>query len=51
MKIATWNIGEDERYEDCKLTMDSYRYIIDTIKKEKLDIICLQEAITSSDIF
>jgi len=50
MKIATWNIGEDERYEDCKLTMDSYRYIIDTIKKEKLDIICLQEAITSSDI-
>lgn len=49
MKISTWNIGEDERYEDCKLTMDSYKYIIDTIEKEEIDIVCLQEAITSSD--
>lgn len=50
MKIATWNIGEDERYEDCKLTIDSYNYIVDTIKKEEMEVICLQEAITSSSI-
>lgn len=49
MKIATWNIGEDERYEDCRLTMDSYNYIIDTIKKNDVEIICLQEAITNSN--
>lgn len=49
MKIITWNIGEDERYSDGKLTLDSYNYIIDTIIKNDVDIICFQEAIVKSD--
>ena len=49
MKIVTWNIGEDERYTDGKLTIDSYDYIIDTILKNDIDIICLQEAIVKSE--
>lgn len=48
MRIGTWNIGEDERYEDGILNMNSYEYIIDMIKNNDLDVICLQEAITSS---
>lgn len=49
MRIATWNIGEDER-DDCgKLTLDSYNYIINTIKNENIDIVCLQEAIIKSN--
>lgn len=41
MKIATWNIGEDETNENVKLNLDSYNYIIDFIKKENIDVICL----------
>lgn len=48
MKIITWNIGEDERNKNGQLTMESYKYIIDTIKQEQVEIICLQEAVTSS---
>lgn len=48
MKIATWNIGEDERDKDGKLNIDSYNYIIDFIKREDFDVICLQEAVTTS---
>ncbi len=48
MKIATWNIGEDERNKDRKLNLSSYEYIVNTIKNEEIDIICLQEAITDS---
>mgnify|MGYP003290234374 FL=1 len=49
MKIVTWNIGEDERNENGKLNIDSYNYIVDFIKKENIDVICLQEAIIKSD--
>lgn len=49
MKIATWNIGEDIRNEDNHLTIDSYNSICDFINKYEIDIICLQEAITSSN--
>lgn len=49
IRIITWNIGEDERNNDGKLTIDSYNYIVDTIKKENVDVICLQEAIVKSD--
>ena len=49
MKIATWNIGEDESNKDGKLTKKSYDYIVKMIKKEDLDIICLQEAIIKSE--
>lgn len=49
MRIATWNIGEDERNAEGKLTLDSYNYIINTIKNENIDIVCLQEAIIKSD--
>lgn len=49
LRIITWNVGEDERNSDGKLTIDSYDYIIDTIKNENADIICLQEAIVKSD--
>lgn len=35
MKIATWNVGEDETNENGKLNLDSYNYIIDFIKKRK----------------
>ena len=49
MRIATWNIGEDETNNDGKLDMMSYEYIIRMIKKEKIDILCLQEAIIKSD--
>ena len=45
MKIVTWNIGEDERNENGKLNINSYNYIVDFIKKENIDVICLQEAI------
>ena len=48
IRIITWNIGEDERNNDGKLTIDSYNYIVDTIKKENVDVICLQEAIVKS---
>lgn len=49
MKIITWNIGEDERNEQGRLDFDSYKYIIHTIEKENIDVICLQEAIIKSD--
>ena len=49
MKIVTWNIGEDERNENGKLNINSYNYIVDFIKKENIDVICLQEAIIKSD--
>lgn len=49
MRIATWNIGGDERNDNGKITLDSYNYIINTIKNENIDILCLQEAIIKSD--
>lgn len=49
MRIATWNIGEDERNDGGKLTLDSYNYIINTMQNENIDIVCLQEAIIKSD--
>ena len=49
MKIVTWNIGEDERNKSGKLNLDSYNYVVDFIKKENIDVICLQEAIIKSD--
>lgn len=48
MKLATWNIGEDERNKNGKLTLNSYAYITKTIKDKRIDIICLQEAIIKS---
>ncbi len=48
-RIITWNVGEDERNSDGKLTIDSYAYIVEIIKNENADIICLQEAIVKSD--
>ena len=49
MRVATWNIGEDERNDDGKLTINSYNYIINTIRKENIEILCLQEAIIKSN--
>ena len=49
MRLGTWNIGEDERNESGILNMNSYEYIVDMIKKQNLDVICLQEAITTSE--
>ena len=49
MRIITWNIGEDERKEDGRLDLNSYDYIVDVINKEKVDVICMQEAIIKSD--
>ena len=48
MRLATWNIGEDERNENGRLTLNSYAYITKTIKDKRIDIICLQEAIIKS---
>lgn len=48
MKLATWNIGEDERNKNGRLTLNSYDYITKTIKDKRIDIICLQEAIIKS---
>lgn len=48
MKIASWNIGEDERNIDGHLTEESYIEIADVIKNMNIDVICLQEAITYS---
>lgn len=45
MRIATWNIGEDENNANGKLNLNSYNFIVNTIQNEKIDIICLQEAI------
>ncbi len=47
MRIATWNIGEDERNEDGQVNIESYKEIVNQIEKEKIDVICFQEAITS----
>lgn len=49
MKIATWNIGSDERHEGGSLDLTSYEYIKDMISSKDIDIICMQEAITSSN--
>lgn len=49
IRIITWNVGEDERNSDGKLTIDSYEYIVNTIKNENADVICLQEAIVKSN--
>ncbi len=50
MKIASLNIGEDERNSDGHLTLDSYLAIVNKINELKIDIICLQEAIIRSKI-
>lgn len=49
MKIATWNIGEDERNEKGYLTLDSYKEIVKQIEINNIDVICFQEAITYSE--
>lgn len=48
MRLATWNIGEDENNENDKLNLNSYDFIVNTIQIEKIDVICLQEAIIKS---
>lgn len=49
MRLATWNIGEDEKNKNGRLDLNSYNYIAKTINDEKIDIICLQEAIIKSE--
>ncbi len=49
MRIATWNIGEDETNKDGKLDYSSYEYILKRIEQEDIDVLCLQEAIIKSD--
>ena len=49
MRVATWNIGEDERNNGGKLDIDSYNYVINIIRNENIDVLCLQEAIVKSD--
>lgn len=48
MKVITWNIGEDERDKDGKLDIKSYEYIVDIINNNDVDVVCFQEAITTS---
>ena len=48
MRLATWNIGEDEKNKNGRLDLNSYNYITKTINNERIDIICLQEAIIKS---
>lgn len=49
MRIATWNIGEDEANKDGRLAVSSYEYISKMIKQEDIDVLCLQEAIIKSE--
>ena len=49
MRIATWNIGEDESKKDGKLDISSYKCILNVLKQENIDILCMQEAIIKSD--
>lgn len=49
IKIATWNIGEDESNENNVVSLKSYEYIKNMIMNQGIDIICLQEAITTSN--
>ncbi len=49
MRIATWNIGEDERNIDGKLDINSYKYIVKMMLEENIEVICLQEAIIKSE--
>lgn len=49
MRIATWNIGEDETNKGQKLDLSSYQYIVDKIKEEEIEVICFQEAIIKSN--
>ncbi|NLC48159.1 MAG: endonuclease/exonuclease/phosphatase family protein [Tenericutes bacterium] len=49
LKIASWNIGEDELYKDNKLTKESYKYIKTMIIENNIDIICFQENIISNE--
>lgn len=49
MRIATWNIGEDETKQDGKLDISSYEYIVNMIKQEDIEVLCLQEAIITSE--
>lgn len=46
--IGTWNIGKDLAQEDYRLDLSSYDYIIEILNENKIDVICFQEAITSS---
>ena len=48
MRLATWNIGEDEKNKNGRLDLNSYNHITKTINDERIDIICLQEAIIKS---
>lgn len=50
LRIATWNIGEDESNENSIVNQDSYAYIKEMIDKYKIDVLCLQEAITNSKL-
>ena len=49
MKIATWNIGEDETKKNGRLDIASYEYITKIIEEKEIDVLCLQEAITKSN--
>ena len=49
IKIASWNIGKDEANADGVVDLDSYEYIKRMIVDNKIDVICFQESITSSD--
>ena len=49
MRIATWNIGEDERNENGYLTLESYKEIVNQIEINNIDMIYFQEAITYSE--
>lgn len=49
IRIASWNIGEDEQNEQNIVNLDSYNYIKNMISTNDIDIICFQENITSSE--
>lgn len=49
LRISTWNIGEDESNINNIVNKESYEYIKDLLLKNKIDIICFQESIVSSN--
>lgn len=42
IKIASWNIGEDETHNGNIVNLDSYEYIKQKIIENEIDIICFQ---------
>ncbi len=45
MRLATWNIGSALGKDACK----SIEYIVQNIEKNLIDVLCLQEVVTSSE--